>query len=132
MGEHWRLAGVGTGILLLILLLRQGEQFPHRGQVLGAPSVGEQSVVADAVEAGRQDVYEEAADELVCCQGHDLAAPAALDPVVLPGKGDAPVIEADQAAVGDGDAVGVAAEIGEHRLGAGEGALGVDHPFDLA
>ena len=52
MGEHWRLAGVGTGILLLILLLRQGEQFPHRGQVLGAPSVGEQSVVADAVEAG--------------------------------------------------------------------------------
>ena len=63
MGEHWRLAGVGTGILLLILLLRQGEQFPHRGQVLGAPSVGEQSVVADAVEAGRQDVYEEAADD---------------------------------------------------------------------
>ena len=28
--------------------------------------------------------------------------------------------------------VGVAAEIGEHGLGSGEGALGVDDPFDLA
>ena len=57
---------------------------------------------------------------------------AALGAVVLPPEGDAVVVEGDEAAVGDGDAVGVAGEIGEHRLGPGEGPLGVDDPLDLA
>src|SRR5712691_795677 len=48
--------------------------------------------------------------------------------VVLVAKGDAALVEAEQAAVRDGDAVGVAGEIGEHRLGPGEGRLGVDEP----
>ena len=41
-----------------------GEQFAHAGDVVGASAFGEQAVVADAVEAGRQHVDEEAADEL--------------------------------------------------------------------
>ena len=43
--------------------------------------------------------------------------------VVLVAEGYATVIEADQSAVRDGDAVGVASEIGEHRLGPGKGGL---------
>ncbi len=35
-----------------------------------------------------------------------------------------------QAAVGGSNAVGVATEIGEHLLGAGERTFGVDHPLD--
>jgi hypothetical protein len=42
------------------------------------------------------------------------------------------LVEGDQAAVGDGDAVGVAAEIGEHRLRPGERLLGIDDPLDFA
>ena len=52
----------------------------------------------------------------------------AVAAVVLVAEGHAALVEAEQAAVRDGDAVGVAGEIGEHRLGPGEGRLGVDEP----
>jgi hypothetical protein len=62
---------------------------------------------------------------------HPLVTIAALDPVILPSEGDAVLIEGDQAAVGDGDAVGIARQIGQHRLGAAEWTLGIDDPFRL-
>ena len=46
-----------------------------------------------------------------------------LGAVVLPLEGDLLAVEGEEAAVGDGDAVGVAGEIGEHGLGPSEGAL---------
>ena len=52
--------------------------------------------------------------------------------VVLPAEGDTALVQGDQPAVGDRDAVGVARQVGQHRLGAGEGPLGVDHPLALA
>jgi hypothetical protein len=48
-----------------ILWCRYVEQLTRSGDVLGAPAVGEETVVSDAVETVRQDVDEEAADELV-------------------------------------------------------------------
>ena len=111
---------------------RRLEQGAGLGQVGGAGGVGEEAVVADAVEAGGQDVDQEAADELAGGEGHQLAPGLALGAVVLPAEGDAALVEGDQAAVGDGDAVGVAGEVGQDRLGAGEGALGVDHPLGAA
>ena len=95
-------------------------------------ALAKQAVVADAVEACGQHVDEEAADELVGGERHHLVAIAAFDPVVLPLEGDAVVVERDQAAVGDGDAVGVAREIAQHFLGPAEGALAIDHPFAVA
>src|SRR5687768_18359385 len=86
----------------------------------GAAAIGEQAVVADAMEAAGQHVNEKAADELVAGQRHDLVPLPALGAVVLPPEGDAGVVAGDEAAVGDGAAVGVAAEIGEHRLWPGE------------
>src|SRR5262249_57418301 len=74
------------------------------------------------------DVDEEAADELASLEGHGGVAAWSLDPVVLDLEGDAPLVGGDQAAAGDGDAVGVARQVGEHRLGAGERSLGIDEP----
>ena len=37
----------------------------------------------------------------------------------------------DQAAVGDGDAVGVAGQVGQHLLGSSERTFGVDEPVRL-
>ena len=95
-------------------------------------AVGEQAVVADAVEALGQHVQEEPADELVGGERHRLPAFGSVDAIVLPAEGDAVVVGRDETAIGDGDAVGVAREIAQHLLGSGERVLGVDHPFDLA
>ena len=51
--------------------------------------------------------------------------------VVLVAEAHAALVEADQPVVRDGDPVGVAGEIGEHRLRPGEGRLGVDEPVLL-
>src|SRR5206468_3331762 len=129
---RWRLVGTRVSVAGLVLRRLDAEQVADAGEVLGAPAIGEQAVVADAVEAAGQDVDEEATDELVAGQRHDLHALASLGAVVLPPEDDTVVVAGDEAAVGDGDAMGVAAEIGEHRLRPGEGSLGIDDPLDLA
>ena len=52
--------------------------------------------------------------------------------IVFPAEADPALGEADQPAVGDGDPVGIATEIGQHLLGPTERALGVDDPIDPA
>lgn len=47
--------------------------------------------------------------------------------IVLPAEADLSLV---QAAVGDGDAMGVAAQIGEDLFGTAERRFGVDDPFD--
>jgi len=44
-------------------------------------------------------------------------------------SGQIPCVHRDQAPVGDRDAMGVAREVGEHRLGSAERLLRIDHPF---
>ena len=61
-------------------------------------------------------------------QRHGRVSAWPFDPVILDLEGDAGRIGADQPAVGDGDAVGVAGQISEHRLRPGKGAFGVDEP----
>lgn len=91
-------------------------------------AVGQEAVVADAMEAVRQRVKQEPTDELVCREGHDLRA--AVMAVVLPAESHMIVRNADQAGVGNRDTMGVAAEIGQHLLRTAEGGLGVDDPLD--
>ena len=102
------------------------ERDAREGKFLALGTVGEDAIVTDAHEAGRQDVQEEAADELGGFERHH-AAPVAVS-VVLVTKAHRIVGETDEPVIGDGDAMGVAAEIVEHLRGAGEGTLGVDHP----
>jgi hypothetical protein len=63
---------------------------------------------------------------------HRTVSRPPVAPVVLVAEGHAASVEADQPAVRDRDAMGVASEIGEHCLGAGEGRLRVDEPVFLA
>src|SRR5262245_37699851 len=86
--------------------------------------------MADALEAIRQGVQEEAADELRGGKRHDLGLAALA--IVAPAEADATLFKLDQPAVGDCDTVRVAAEIGEHLRGTAKGTLGVDHPVDAA
>jgi hypothetical protein len=86
--------------------------------------------VADAVEALRQDVDQEAADELAGGECHDLLA--TIGTIVLPSEGDTGAVAGDQPAVGDGDAMGVARQIGQHGLWPAERTLRVDDPFGSA
>lgn len=91
-----------------------------------APSIGEDAEVADADEALREQVKQEATEKLITREGHRLL------PIVVgrvaPAKGNLAVRECDQAMVGDGDAMSVAAEILQHIFGSAEGWFGVDDP----
>ena len=71
-------------------------------------------------------MQEEAAQELIQGYGHQFLL--IVVGRVPPAKGDVAVGQRDQSMVGDGDAMGVTAEIVEHILGAPEGRLGVDYP----
>src|SRR5229473_4989275 len=57
--------------------------------MLSARAAGEQAVVADAVEARRQDVDQESADELGGSERHDLLAITTFGAIVLPSEGHA-------------------------------------------
>src|SRR5437763_14602241 len=99
------------------------EQPAAESEIVAALPVGEEAVVANAVEAVRQGMQQETADELVGIKRHQLGL--AVLAIVFPGEADLAVGQRDQSAVGDGDAMGVAAEIGQHLLGATERRLGV-------
>ena len=58
---------------------------------------------------------------------HLLVSLGAFDAVILPFEGDAPVIDRDQAAVGDRHPMGVAREVAQHFGGACERAFGIWH-----
>jgi len=92
-------------------------------------TVGEESEVSDANQPLGQDVDEEAAQELMGGNGHNLLLAAVG--VVSPAERDTIVFESHEAMVGDGDAVGVAGQVVEHMLGAAEGRLGVNDPVLL-
>ena len=86
--------------------------------------------MTDAAEALRQHVEQEATNELVRVERHHLAL--VVGAIILPAKADTTVLAGEEPAVGDGDAMGVAAEIVEHLLRSAEWAFGIDDPFDIA
>src|SRR5262249_15093861 len=108
---------------------RHCEQRADTRDVVGAGWADQQAVVTDAMEALRQDMHQEAADELVGIGRHDPMSLPTLAAVILPLEGDAFVIERNQAAVGDGDAMGVAREIAQDFRGSAEWTFAVDHPL---
>src|SRR6266581_8797852 len=75
-----------------------------------------------------QNVEQEAPDELVGADRHCAVPRPPVAAVVLVAEGHAALVESNEATVRDGDAMGVAGEIGEHCFWPGEGRLGVDKP----
>src|SRR5580704_16811598 len=112
---------------------RHGKQLTDTLDILGAGLTGEEAVVADAVEARWQDMHQEAADELAGIERHHpVVSLGAVTAIILPREGDALVVGRDQAAVGDGDAVGVARKIAQDLLRSPEWTLGIDDPVFFA
>jgi hypothetical protein len=91
-----------------------------------------QRCLADAMEALRQHVDQEPADELVRRQRHRFPAAEPFDAIVLPAERHATIISGDQPAVRDGDAMGVAREIAQDLLWPGERLFAVDDPLGWA
>src|SRR5271165_4135513 len=98
-------------------------------EVVVAIAIGEEAVVADAVEAVRQRVKKKAADELGGVERHHFGD--AFLAVILPGEADLAGFKREQPAVGNGDTMRVTAEIGERLARAAEW-LGIDYPIDAA
>jgi hypothetical protein len=89
-------------------------------------TVGEESEVSDANQPLGQNVNEEASQELIRGNGHDLLLAAVS--IIPPAERDAIVFEGHEAMVGDGDAVGIAGQVVENMFGAAEGRLGINDP----
>lgn len=104
------------------------EQPATERELGGALAVREEAEVADAMEAVRQGVQKEAADELIGRKRHELGL--AVMAIILPAEGRRGIGQADQARVCDCDAVCVSAEIGQHLSRPAEGRLGIDYPLD--
>ena len=68
------------------------EQRMAQRELFGTPSIAEEAVVADAVESVRQCMQQEAADEFVSRQRHDLIL--VVVPVIAPAEVDAAAGEA--------------------------------------
>ena len=107
---------------------RDAQQFASECEAGLAGRASEQAIMADAVEPTRQDMEQEAADELVGGKRHDALAISTVATIVLVAEGNSGFVGGDKAAVRDGDPVSIARQVGEHRLGSGEGRLGIDHP----
>lgn len=85
--------------------------------------------VADADEGGGKRVKQETPNEFFRGQGHGLALVAVA--TIAKGKGDVAVFDVKNAVVGNGDAVGIAAEVVENFFRPAERRLGVDDPWLL-
>ena len=108
------------------------EQAAAQRQFVGAMTIGKQPVVTNTIEPVRQNMKQEAANELASGECHGLALCLSLLVVVLPAKADMLISEFDEPAIADGNTVGIAREIGQHLLWPSERALGKYHPFSLA
>ena len=106
------------------------EKLSAKGKPVAAMAVGEEAEVADLGKLLGKDVKEEAADELVGVESHASGAVVAV--AVAPPEGHLPVLECQQAVIGDGDAVRIAAEVIEDLSGSPKGRFGVDDPFMFA
>ena len=88
--------------------------------------VGEEAEVADAHKAARQQVEQEAAQELFDRQDHEPLLVAVSG--VSPTEGNVVLRKRDESVVRDGDAVSVGTEIAQRVFRPTEGPLGVDDP----
>jgi hypothetical protein len=98
----------------------------------GSAGIGEEAIMADAVEPVGQDVDQKAANELVGIERHKLVTSGALGAVILPSERHAFAVERDEPTVGNSDPVRVAGQVGEHSAGSAKRPLGIDYPFVLA
>ena len=76
-----------------------GKQFAGTCDIGLAGGTREQAVVADAVETVRQDMEQEAADELARCERHDALPLRTVAAVIFVAEGDTGLVERNQTLV---------------------------------
>jgi hypothetical protein len=89
--------------------------------------IGKISEVADAYEALREQVEQETTQELFSWEFH-LAFYVSMG-AIPPAECDLAIFEGNQAAIGNGHAMGVVPEIAEYILRAAKRPFAVSHPF---
>lgn len=99
-------------------------------QLLLAVSIAEEPVVANAMESTRQNVKQKSSDELIRREGHGFLLIVVA--VVSPIKFHLAIFDVDDPVIGNGDPVGITADIVHHLLWPGERWLGVDDPFHVS
>jgi hypothetical protein len=85
-----------------------GHQFPGARDIGFAGGARQQPIVANAMEALRQNVEQEAPDELVGAERHCAVPRLSVAAVILEPEGHAALVESNEATVRDGHAMGVA------------------------
>ena len=83
--------------------------------------------MAQALEATREHMQQEAPDELGRREAHHLEGVAL--PIIAPAEVDDAVLHSDETLMADGNPMGIAPEVRHHLLGACEGRLGIDDPL---
>ena len=84
-------------------------------------AVGQKTVVADALKAGRKRVLQESLDELLGGNRHHLLL--LLVSIVFPLEGNLTIFQCQQTPIGDSYAMSVASQILQHLLRAAKGGL---------
>lgn len=98
-----------------------GQQAAAKRKECSAPAVSKQAEVTDAWKSTRQNVLEEASEELLMSECHDAAL--AVVRIVFPAEGHLRIRYLDQAMVRDRDAVRIAGQIMEHMFRSPKGFL---------
>jgi len=96
------------------------------GQAVHPTAIGQQPVVAHPHQSHGQHVQQEAPDEFRGVQRQRLVLTVA---VVAIAQAHRIVVQAQDACVADGDAMGVAGQIADQRRGVLQAGLGEDHPL---
>src|SRR5512133_2020875 len=87
----------------------------------------EKAEVADSREAPRQNVLQEAAQELFVRKSHHPALAVVL--VVFPPELNLGVGDVEEAMIGDRHAMRIAGQVMQHMFRSAERPLGINHPF---
>jgi hypothetical protein len=114
-------------ILVVGDLADTSEQAAAKRQKHGAFAVGEKAEVSDADESLWKQVQEESAQKLVGGECHG-PLPVAMSPV-SPEECDFAIHKGNQAMVGNGDPMGIPAQIAENMFRAAERWLAMYDPF---
>jgi hypothetical protein len=100
---------------------RHAQQLPAACQFLFAVTVSQEAVASDALETIGQYVQQKAADEFLRVQRHGFLL--AVTAIILVAERDLAAIDVQQAIVGEGYAVGVAAAYSNTGSGPAKGRL---------
>lgn len=103
------------------------EQAETHRQESASPPIGEKAEASDANETLGKQVEQETTQELICREGHGAIYVAVR--AVSPEEGDVAIVKGNQAVVGNGHPMCIAAEVAHYIFRPAEGPLAVDDPF---